>query len=234
MFRNFIANLSKNQKIFGIIILEIIFMITIISIVKVCTEPKTSISLQNTESVQNENTKGQLDGLEKQLYSFLRSKFGINDNNIIADAKVRDNSYEKTSSGVKFIVDIDSLKATYVIDIENTSKDDTHPNSAVISCPPISQMKYPETYCEGMYNNTGSPELYLPHVVQDQENGIKWEIVQSSNNSSNIIIAIRSCDDEALFNQYRLEATKWFDETPIKQTDYKITTKDFCNPQTLF
>lgn len=229
-----LQNFSLRQKIIIAIIIEIFILVIIGSVAFLIFRKPDSVPIRETNSISDSSIQDQIGGVETQLYSLLRGNSLIYEGQKISDATIREGSYENTSYGAKFIVDIDSLKATYIIEVESMDDGLEHPNGINISCPPIDQMKYQDTFCKGSYNNTASPELYLPHVVYAQDGTISWEIVESGLSYNTIVVAVRSCGDANTYAKNAQEAKNWLDNTPIKQDEHSIIYREYCDQYSNF
>ena len=87
--------------------------------------------------------------------AFLSGKYS--DSNLPDDAYIREGTYiEENVDDFKkssFIIDIDSLRISYV-GYFSTPSDSYTSENPVFDCPELSKTKYPETNCVGMYNST--------------------------------------------------------------------------------
>lgn len=232
MFRNFINNLSRNQKIILIIISQILIIGLILLVIQITTYRPNSSDIKQEEIIKEQNSNisnDKISVLKQQLFYFLHNKYNLTDSTQINDIFIRENSYYEKDNIAHFLIDIDSLKATYAIEI-SLYKDS--PNSVLINCPPKDQMKYPETFCEGMYNNTSSAELYLPYkkyTNSQDKKSLLWSIQTSG---QKINITTKKCTDQDNDIYYQ-EAINWLKSTPINLEKYTIQTHSFCEIQSL-
>ena len=86
-------------------------------------------------------------------------------------------------------------------------------------------MKYPETICYGMYNNTYSLDLYLPYAVYPEGHDPNDStplapnyIIHGDEFDKTIDIEVSICDAE----KFKQEAMDYLNSTPIKLNEYKI------------
>ena len=239
---NFITNLKlmpKNTKkaIVGIIalIFLIIIGVTINNIVEKSNQPLT---IKNYDRYLSSAPESYEETLLTQIYSLIQDSLpvGTDEDSFVRDAEIRKDSFtENKEDGITsthFLLDIDSLKMTYTVDFAwSKSKKEILPDSIIVNCPPISEMKYPETTCYGMYNTTSSPELYLPYTAFAEDGKIKYQLTLSQDLYI-INIYTNACNDKALENQYREEALEWLKSTPINYENYSLYYDNVCKNTT--
>lgn len=155
--RQFLANLSETQRrvltfssiaIVVIIIFSVIFMIL--------TAPKI-VKIQNLDQYMSSANGNEKWTLQRNLYVFLAQHFGEDVDP--EDIYIRDGTYKESFEDghnvADFIIDIDSLKISYEVSFAFPLNELTSQNP-VIDCPKLSEMKYRNTDCVGMYNSTQS------------------------------------------------------------------------------
>ena len=202
------TNLSKKQKICLLFFFQVIIIIIIVSILHVFLQPKNHIVVQDDDNWANSNIpQKNIDIFEKTLWDLISSHNNSANESIIDDVVIRDGSYSEIeqddSMSANFIIDIDSIKQTYVVSIgwpKNKNNDDITYNDVVIDCPPQNQMKYPETVCYGMYNNTYSLDLYLPWQIdspyQDEYEYAGSEVqIDGDESAHTITVSLAPCNN---------------------------------------
>ena len=170
---NAYVNLSKKQKIGLLFSVQIIVAIIIASVLHMSLQPKEHVIIQNNGSWVNSNIPSKnMDIFRKTLWDLISEQNNAIHESVINDVVIREGSYSETEhengKSAEFIIDIDSIKQTYTVSIgwpKSGDDNTTTYNDVVIDCPPQNQMKYPETICYGMYNNTYSLDLYLPWQI---------------------------------------------------------------------
>lgn len=229
MFKNILNNLSTIQKIIILVVIELTFIGLLILTTIITINQTKQVNVQNWDSVDISYEQKQ--SLQEQLYSFIYTKFPLSKNFNVNDVKIRDGSFKKEGQSIFFIIDIDSLKATYTIEITSDSKNNAS-DDILINCPRKDQMKYQETFCDGMYNNTSSPELYLPYTsyksnIQERST-YEWSIMINPKNSQEFIMDLKTCEDQNLYDQRYNAAMKWLKATPIQIDKYHIEIETSC------
>ena len=156
---NTFINLPLKQKLIILSVPIFIIIVTAISLFMMNRDviSEEEVKIQNSDqylsniSIENRHT------IQEVLYDFLTEKFNLDIKP--SDIYIREDSYseeivdEFTIS--KFIIDIDSLKISYRISFASPYDKYTSENP-IIDCPELSEMKYPDTPCVGMYNSTQS------------------------------------------------------------------------------
>lgn len=223
MFDNLKNNLSKKQKIGILIVFEIIFLIFIIATINASNVEKTHVNIENpNESSIPNNAK---EFISKTVWNAIYTKVGeqLKTSNI-TDAKIREGTYKETTNdeggkSVTFILDIDSLKQTFVVKT-GWSKNASVVYETILECPPQSEMKYKETICYGTYNSTYSLNLYLPYPTNSNspEEYISGLYIEGDETKKTITIHIIPCREEEL----RKKALEYLNSTPIKLDEYKL------------
>lgn len=224
-------NLIKKYKYVIIFIFIIIVGITI-AIYFLTRPPRTTIENYNEISSAPNSAKV---GLEEQLYRFLNNRH--ENANDLKDVYIRKESYQRTNddqlNSEVFLIDIDSLKITY--QISNTwSKGTPVPDGIIIDCPAISDSKYPETNCVGMYNNSDEMKILakfplikeLPIIVSEYINNysefINYKITYTED-LSNLTATITITD---LSGGNHDRALKKISELGFNPADYDIKYLD--------
>ena len=168
------ANLSAKQKVGLLFVVQVIIIIIIASILHVFLQPKEHIDIYEENRLESNIPKENMEYFKRTLWDLISRNESSVSESIIDDVKIREGTYSETEHEngrtANFIIDIDSIKQTYTVSLgwsDNKNKDDEIAyNDIVINCPPQNQMKYPETVCRGMYNDTHSLDLYLPWQIE--------------------------------------------------------------------
>ena len=172
--RNLLQNLSHGQKIVILIVLQVIFIIMIVSIVNsIISKPRDHVATLDDNGILKDIPRAELDLYEQELWKVIEATDNSLDKSIIKDAVVREGSYteEKREIGdkgeishqVSFIIDIDSIQQSYKVILGWSKNDLTTP---IIDCLPVSEAKYPNSFCQGTYRNSNSLALYLPYQIE--------------------------------------------------------------------
>lgn len=229
MWHILINNLSRNQKIVIVLVLQIFVILSIVVLLQnVFNSEKDHMvdaSANNVNTAIAEDVPNDLEvSFEKTLWNVLSMNVdGLDENKV--DYTVREGSYEFNdsdgASSATFLVDIDSLKQTYAVSIawSGDNRKGSMPPDILINCPPLNQMKYPETVCQGMYNNTYSMDLYFPYDGYDADGNTVW-IIEGDDATKTITIESSVCDLE----KYNAEALDYIKKnTPyFNNPDYQI------------
>jgi len=147
-------NIKPFIKKYKFIIITLIILLIAggVGIYLLTRPPRITIQNYNEVSSAPHSTKVHL---EEFLYRFLDTHH----NNIkgLDDVYIRASSYTKNEdqglTSELFLLDIDSLKITYEVSYTWSTTIDV-PDGIIINCPEISESKYPDTPCVGMYNNS--------------------------------------------------------------------------------
>ena len=231
MLRTFWNNLSKIQKIGLIAMAQILVIIVLVLLVQSFTVEKSHVEIENepVSEAEEEMPKKVKDFVEENIWSMIRSNVAEATRNNVDDVVIREGTYVTTrnsdgSIAANFIVDIDSLKQSYTVST-GWSKDGKEMFETIIDCPPIDQMKYPETVCYGAYYNTYSLDLYLPHMEYpegaDDENADPLApnyMITGDENSKTLDILVSICD----VDRFKKEAWDYLSTVPIDFSDYTV------------
>ena len=153
MLSNLWQNLTKNQKIVFFALLQLVVIVVLVVALNTAfgTE-RQHVEIENNDVLSNV-PKSDRDLLDEQLWNLIQNNVAGVDRSVIDDAVVRDGTYKETNDGegnlgATFLLDIDSIKQTYAISIVwTTNRSEIVADSVYVDCPPIDQMKYPETVC---------------------------------------------------------------------------------------
>ena len=228
MLKTFYGNLSKGGKIILWVFLQTLVVIILALAIHIVFQSKTRIEIENGGEVTSAIPDEYMENFKKTLWELISSNVDNIDKNVIDDVVIRDGTYEEViNDNVKsanFIIDIDSIKQTFAVSIgwSENSKDGPD-NNVSIECPPVDEMKYPETVCYGMYNNTYSLDLYLPHTVYpegSEDDGVTAPnyMITGDEGTKTLDIMVSVCDAE----KFKKEALGYLNTVPIDFSNYTI------------
>ena len=224
MFKNLIQNLSKNQKIGIAVILQIIVIVFVIVCVKWATAPQPHVDVVNENETAIPDDRWT--GIKNEVWYLIQNNVPNVTRSDVDDAVIREGTYEESTENdittATFLLDIDSLKQTYFVTVSWSDKVALY-DYMTVDCPPQSEMKYPDTVCYGMYNNTYSLDLYLPYSVMpdnsDDTPTAPNYYISGDEDDKTIDIMVSVCDAE----KFKQEAMDYLNSTPIRLDEYKIS-----------
>ena len=226
MLRTLINNLSRAQKIGILVILQIIIIIILALVVKSLTAEKSHVAIESNEAELSESIPDNAESfIEDSIWQVIKNKVVGADRNDV-DVVIREGTYveDETEDGykVEFIVDIDSLKQSFVVRT-GWSKNKDVVYEVIVDCPPQDKMKYPETVCNGTYNNTFSLDLYLPYIVypegyDDNTVAAPNYMISGDENTKTLDIMISECDVEG----FKKAAWDYLNSLPIDFSEYQV------------
>ena len=224
--QNLRQNLNKKQKIGILIAAQILFIVLIIVVINLIFQPRSHVDIENNNLINNVPTSEQ-DYFKQQLWNVVSSHYSNVDQSVINDAVIRDDSIVNETDedtgihSTSFLVDIDSLRLTYYVTIQ-WSKKEQLPDTVTISCPPMNDMKYPDTVCYGMYDSTYSFDLYFPYYSYRDFKGETYVSywIEGDEEAKTITITSSVCDPD----KYNAEALDYLKKnTPfVDNPEYKI------------
>ena len=229
MLKTFYGNLSKGGKIILWVFLQTLVVIILALAIHIVFQSKTRIEIENGGEVTSAIPDEYMENFKKTLWELISSNVDNIDKNVIDDVVIRDGTYEEVINenvkSVNFIIDIDSIKQTFAVSIgwSENSKDGPD-NNVSIECPPVDEMKYPETVCYGMYNNTYSLDLYLPHTVYpegSEDDGVTAPnyMITGDESTKTLDIMVSACNAE----KFKQEAWDYLDnKVPIDFSNYTV------------
>jgi len=170
-------NLTTKQKIALVAVILLIPVVIIVSVVMMNLPKGPIAKIQNLDQYMTTASDSDKYKLQSNLYKFLKSKHkaDIEELNIyIRDNSYKENGVDDEDKMADFIIDIEEIKASYTVSFVFPGNNLTSENPT-FDCPALSEMKYPETNCKGMYNSTeklqqeqASPiNAILPIVVDE-------------------------------------------------------------------
>lgn len=227
MIKDLLTNMTKNQKIAAFVVAQGLFIIILVSIFSIFTKEPEHVFIDESASQDVDLPNDAKKFVSENLWVAIQSYVPGVDSDSIKDVVIRDGTYEEQenedgSTQASFIVDIDSLKQTYVVNA-GWSKNKDIIYEVGISCPPQNQMKYPETICYSAYNNTYSLELYLPHLIypegEDSDSNLAPNIyIDGDEYNKTIDIMVSVCDAD----KFKKQAMDYLNSTPINLKEYTI------------
>ncbi len=226
--KTFWINLSKAQKIGVVAFLQIIFIAIMIVLFNFAIQPKSHVGeIVSEDEIGLPVPEKNVDMFKDALWGVISKNVKDVDQNVLNDVTIREGTYKEieheSSTEAVFIIDIDSIKQSYTVSISWVAESGPGMYDNVsIECPPQNQMKYPETVCYGMYNNTYSMDLYLPYGVSPDvpENtpAAPHYYITGDEDEKTIDIMVSVCDVE----KYKKEAMDYLNSTPLKLDEYTI------------
>ena len=228
MFRNLLDNLTKNQKIGLVVIGQVLVIVVLALLVQTFTREESAVEIEQGSLAGVDMPVNVREFTEENLWTIISSNVEGVDKNKIKDAVIREGTFEtlENSDGsisASFIVDIDSLKQTYIVSTGWTKKGEIL--DMAVDCPPIGQMKYPETVCYGAYHNTYSLDLYLPYVMypegfddDEAEPLAPNYMITGDEESKTLDILVSVCD----VDKFKKEAWDYLKTVPIDFSNYTV------------
>ena len=230
MLRTLIENLTRNQKIGILVFLQIMVIIILVLVVQTFTAEKTHVEIEKPEesSIESDMPENVEKYVEDNIWEVIKSKVVGADKNDV-DVVIREGTYSevKNDDGVQatFIVDIDSMKQSFVVRT-GWSKDKKTVYEVIVDCPKAEEMKYPDTVCYGSYNSSYSLDLYLPHMSypdtgKDGSDSIAAPnyIIYGNEDDKTLEIVVSSCDVE----KFKKEAWDYLNTIPIDFSSFTVT-----------
>ncbi len=232
--RNLRQNLTKQQKIGILIAAQVLFIVIIIVVVNLIFQPRSHVEIKNDNLISGVPASEQT-YFKEQLWNIVSANYSNVDRSVIDDAVIRDGSvsseFDEATQihSTSFIVDIDSLELTYNVTIQWSTKEQL-PDTVMINCPPMNDMKYPGTICRGMYDSTYSFDLYFPYYGDREFGGETYTAYEIDGDETTKTITITSsvCDPDK-YNAEALEYLKQntpFYNNPEYQIQYVVNTVD--------
>lgn len=237
--QNLLNNLSIKQKIAILVFILLIPVMIIISIIVMNISALPMAKIRNLDEYLTSASGAQKRELQQGLYAFLSGKTDANIDDLdiyIRDGSFEESDYDNNNRLVRFIIDIDEIKASYEASYVFPGNEITTENP-VFDCPAVDDMKYPETECVGMYNSSklvkeekANPvNEILPIKVDefDTETGVftKFDIYgyfdSENEDKFNISIVDYSCDN-------REKALQMIRDKGFNPDDYEIKYQDEC------
>ena len=224
MFKELRQNLTKNQKIGIMVVFQVIIILLLIACLQWGLAPESHVEIVNENDTAVPDERWQ--GIKNEMWYLIQNNVSDVERSDIDDVVIREGTYEESTENdittATFLVDIDSLKQTYLITVAWSDKVELY-DYMTVNCPPQNQMKYPETVCYGMYNNTYSLDLYLPYGVSPSESEdvptAPHYYITGDEDAKKIDIMVSVCD----VDKYKKEAMDYLNSTPIKLSEYTIS-----------
>ncbi len=208
---------TKNRTIL-LIVGAVAFVLVIIALSMLISRLSTddsNVTLVNENNVTQaeESTVKQKDYslIKKQLRDLLTSQYNVSENEEIR-ALIRESTYtengDENEKVISFTLDVENTKTTFYIWMSQTSED---ASEVSISCAPVNDSKYPETFCigtEGYSSIDANLSADLPYRYK--ENGeLKFEITHEVYDPKLVLSVQASCDDEEAVETAKAQAKAW-------------------------
>lgn len=203
------------KRIRIIILIAIAFLVLIIGLI--IHHFRTHLSIANFSEVESSMSSADRARIEDRLFGII-AMAGLDPN--ADDIKIREGSYEEeTSGGVTtgtFIVDIDSLRQTYVITAEwSSDKDVIHTDDVYIMCPKLDQIIYEGSTCEALESSSSDLAYYLPYFLT-MEDGTDIQVSANYRDPNNPYIEVlvqTACGDKELAERAKEYTINWVRDT---------------------
>ena len=223
------TNLEKWQRIILVAVFQGIIIIIIITVLSsIINGRENHIDIVDKSNQISSIPPAAKDACEDALWQIIKTNVGIVDKNIIKDVRVRDGSYTETvvnDNGMVqagFIVDIDSIQQTYHV-IVSWDKNDANVQEAIVDCPTLDEIKFPDSFCQGTYRNGYDLSLYLPYKSSSEETNTDFLLapdlyIDGDQNKKYLDIMLSMCDVE----RFKKEAWDYLNSLPIDFSEYTI------------
>lgn len=202
----------------------------------IISKPKNRIDTSDDDGILKDIPKAEVELYEQELWKVISATDKNIDKSIINDVVVREKSYKEdirtvgdsgsVSHQVSFIVDIDSIKQSYQI-VLNWEKD--FYDTPIIDCLPISEAKYPDSFCQGTYRDSYDLTLYLPYQIdspfKDEFDYAGPEVSIIGDESTRIItVSLAPCNN---IEENKKKANAYLQTIPnIEEYQINYTVKD--------
>lgn len=217
---------------------EVIFIIIAIALLSNLLQPtevSAKIHLNNLESTIPEIPKDQREDISRELYNIAaqnteNSKFIKN-----FGATIRESTIEKESNSGSFIVDIDDLQESYLVQYRLKGDDGKYDSGypTLITCPKKSLRIYENQSCEDNFSPKTLEEL-LPYS-DTTSSGQFFSIVKGENFSpkkQSIIIMSSICDNyQSTSEEINSKVQAWINDQEIDISKVPITNNFSCFTQ---
>lgn len=125
------------------------------------------ISIQNLDEINSSLSSSDQKRIEDRLLLVLKNSEYFK-NVDINDIYIRPESYHEENidgiTEISFLVDIDSMKVTYAVDLLSSPNNSEYFDDVIVNCPKFNETKYPETVCHGMNGSSDDINLNLPYT----------------------------------------------------------------------
>ncbi len=225
MFKTVWQNLTRAQKIGLVVLIQTIFIITIISVATFFLQDKDHIVVSDNDNQLKSVPAEEIQLYEKALWEIISNNVDNVDESVIKDAVVREDSYieeideENHTVNASFLVDIDSIQQTYVVNLAWISKPTIEPITPIIDCPTVENNKYPNSYCKGTYRDTNDLSIYLPYTIPAEHDENVWDVqITEDEESKKINVYIENCRPDEL----KKKAQEYLNSIPADLSNYII------------
>lgn len=237
MENDIVIQQGKNWKKRIMVSLIVIVLLVLAGMLVWIIIPKDydKVTMSNTEELLAKVGNGELNNFRQELLNLLRGNGVIGMDETVDDVVVREGTVVSSTDAYSedeywrtttFLVDIDSIKQTYSVKIVESEKN-MEGVTAQIYCPKLSDSKYPESKCNGLYySDNSSIEYRLPHEME-LASGEKvlvkaLDTVKKQGGWKNIVqVYLYSCDEiNPPVSETEALVRKWVDEVGDGFKDY--------------
>lgn len=217
---------SVRYIIYSIPFVVVIVILAIVLVGMLIPHEYDRVTIVNDE-VLGEMSGGSVNNFKTGLIGLLQENGYVGEDMTVDDVVVRDGTVETFRNGeagtvTTFLVDIDSLRQTYRVQVTDTS-DNLTDVSAYITCPKVEEMKYSESECKGHYGSTSSAvEMHLPYtgVLANGEKYLIKSVTMTNAGERVLQIYLYSCDNLAPAVAEVESAVRSFVESTGDQDEY--------------
>ncbi len=225
MFKTLWQNLTRIQKAGLIVLVQIVFIIIVVNVATLFLQDKNHIIVSDNDDQLKNVPAEEIKLYKKALWEIISKNVDDVDESIVKDAIVREGSYieeideENGTVNASFIIDIDSIQQTYVVNIAWINKPTLETIIPIIDCPTVEENKYPGSYCKGTYRDTNDLSVYLPHIIPAKHDENVWDVqITGDKESKKIDVYIENCKPEEL----KRKAQEYLNSIPADLSNYTI------------
>lgn len=233
-----ILSIIKSKKKLLILVVAFIVVVLLIIIISSIINRPPSLKINNLSVYTKDTPSDTRDTLFESLYNI--AKENTSDEIPSSGAMVRNSSFNSTYDGedkatyVSFIVDIEKIRQSYLVQYEwskDNSTDNLSSTSVVISCLTKEEdIIYPDFKCKDDFSF--DPEVDDPYLYIEQKLPYSFNINDTTftavadNDNKSIILFIDTCSSSARTNSIE-KFGSWVSSFGINPEQFTITTE--CN-----
>ncbi|MBR0480299.1 hypothetical protein IJJ46_00515 [Candidatus Saccharibacteria bacterium] len=235
VIRNFFRNASLGAKIFAVLAPLAFVAIIIISIVAITShhDPAEENPITITNFSETTTAPAVYQNYITRIIYDRISSVEETSNLDLSEAKIREGSYQETASSegsknATFIIDIDSLRYSFEVNIvfTNTFADTEDPH-VIITCPHYTDVIYTDKKCIAV-TPVEQLQRYLPHYER-LSNGELYSVeVRNFPGRTYLAIIVPECKNQSMKDEATANFKKWLKSIYLDPNDYDIEAMGKC------
>ena len=216
MLRTFWNNLSKAQKIGFLMLVQLFVVVILVLLVQSFMKEKAYVEMENQSVSEYNIPKNAEEFISENIWIAIRNNVADVSKNDIKDVTIREGTYEETKNddgtiSANFIVDIDSVKQSYIAEyfygsLEGMNEMEREASATLYCIEEPELVKFPDFHCKA--NRDFVKPDAISYLLPKEFDGFTADYTYSLSSKSGYAVVVEYDPSESVYMSGRVEAYK--------------------------